>query len=660
MTSEKVTFYKTLSDNITVVEQLPKTVTSHVYDDGNSQFLNLTIDKFKNDLVQLNSKLGRMSTIKVFKGTINYSDLLLLTDMEVDDYWYVNDVNSNYCYNGSDWVDIGNFLNLGVDSVTERELNIIEKSPQIYNYYTDQLSLNMRINNSNGTIYPSANMETTDFIEIEPNRTIVFTIGTIGNTTSGLNTTAVYDANKNFIIGYGNTVQTFVTPSNARYIRKTTNGTLKNLGMFYDESSTDFSYWRRLKSNVVAEKANHATNADTAITATTAMTANTANLALVADTVKNIKKVISKQKFNHDTVTLNGRVNGSNGQIDTSNGYITSDFIEIEEMTNTIIIGKNNNAGAMNFNNIAYYDINKNHISGFNTGNANFATIDEYGRLNLSPPSNAKYFRYCVQGVYHRVGIFFNEYSNNFNYYQYYEFNKSKLYGKKVVVYSDSLGAGASNSNTTWLGKLAKKFGFEPINRGIGGSTVLQSDNERIAWIADGITNKSLGEYGEYVSRPSSLNDGSGAPTSSTQPSGTVEITSSMCTDARVNTIPTDAEIIIVLAGTNGMDESSYRLMLQKIYTRCPRAIVLCCSIPFRYNDTAKTQITNVTANNSIIERLCKEEFGSEFVDLKGKEGINQYNQSIYLSDIVHATDLGNERRALIIGAHLNNISNLL
>lgn len=365
----------------------------------------------------------------------------------------------------------------------------------------------------------------------------------------------------------------------------------------------------------------------------------------------------SKQRFDLEKITQ-GRIDSSTGNMLNTSGFNTSDFIEIDEGTNVIIIAKNNNAGAMYFNNIAYFDDDKVYISGLNTGNANFATPDEYGRLNLIPPQNAKYFRYSVQGVYQRLGIFFNSYSNNFNYYNYYEIDKTKWFNKKVVCYGDSLVAGASNSTTTWLGILAKNFGFEPVNRGIGGSTVLQSDTERVAWLADGTTDKSLGEYGEYVSRPSSLNDGSGSTTGTTQPSGTVEITSSMCTDARVNTIPTEADAVIILAGTNGMDEASYRLMLQKIYTRCPRAVVFCCTIPFRYNDTNKTQITNLNSNNDIIKSLCRE-FGSYLIDLKGTEGINHYNQSLYLSDNVHANNLGNEKRAMAIKSVLSNFEPL-
>lgn len=363
--------------------------------------------------------------------------------------------------------------------------------------------------------------------------------------------------------------------------------------------------------------------------------------------------MISKQKFKESTVHNNQRVNVGTGELFASSGFHTTDFIPIDANVNSIIIAKSSSAGGMNPNNIAYYNENKVVISGQNTGTL---TPDDYGRLNLTPPANAKFLRYSVQGVYQRLGIFFNTYSDNFNYYEYYEFDKSKLFGKKVVAYGDSLVGGASNSISTWLGMTAKQFAFEPVNRGIGGSTVLQSDTERIAWVSDG-TNKTLGEYGEYVSRPTSLNDGSGQNTGTTQPAGTVEILSSMCTDARVNTIPTDSDVIIILAGTNGMDEESYRLMLQKIYTRCPNAIIFCCTIPFRYNDANRTQITNTINANTTIKNVAKE-FGTILIDLKELENINHYNSANYMMDNVHANNNGNIRRASVIGSKLNTFLN--
>ena len=652
MVSEKITFYRTNEDKTEVIEQLPKTVSSQVYDSDNEQFLDETISDIRNEM---DDKINVLNQKRDKNVKIKNTDLEISTDEDKIKLINLSD-EVRQAMTGN--TPVNTVLEDGIvvrekiatNAVTAEKLEIIEKSPQLYDYDNDSFLSNTRVNSSDGTLFETTNMQTTNFIEIEPNRTIVFAVGSIASTSSYLNNTALYDANKNFIVGYGTTVQTIVTPSNARYIRKTTIGTIRNLGIFYDVASTDFSFWRKIKSSVVAEQANHAKNADNATTATTATTALTANVALRAESVKDIAKVLSKQKFDVSTVLTNSRLNGSaqNGLATPSSGYATSDFIEIEEGTNTIVIAKSNISGSMNFNNIAYYDVNKAYISGFNTGNANFATLDEYGRLNLTPPQNAKYLRYCVQGVYQRLGVFFNTYSNNFNYYAYYEFDKSKWANKKIVGYGDSLVAGASNTTTTWLAMVAKQLGFEPVNRGIGGSTVLQSDTSRVAWVADGTTDKSLGEYGEYVSRPTGLDDGSGATTGTTQPVGTVEITSSMCTDARVNTIPTNADAIIILAGTNGMDEASYRLMLQKIYTRCPQAMVFCCSLPFRYSDDARTQIVDVSANNTIIKNLCQE-FGSHYIDLKGMEGVNHYNKTFYLSDNVHATTAGNERRAQAI-----------
>ena len=70
----------------------------------------------------VDTKIGNMGNTKTFKGRCLYSELP--TSSTVDDYWYVSDRNSNYCWNGSQWIDIGNNLDVGSNSIALTNLEI--------------------------------------------------------------------------------------------------------------------------------------------------------------------------------------------------------------------------------------------------------------------------------------------------------------------------------------------------------------------------------------------------------------------------------------------------------------------------------------------------------------------------------------------------------
>ena len=70
----------------------------------------------KADQAYVDTKFGSMGNIKTFKGSCLFS-ALPTSGMSVDDYWYVTDKSTNYCYNGTSWVDIGNNLNIGEGTI---------------------------------------------------------------------------------------------------------------------------------------------------------------------------------------------------------------------------------------------------------------------------------------------------------------------------------------------------------------------------------------------------------------------------------------------------------------------------------------------------------------------------------------------------------------
>lgn len=53
--------------------------------------------------------------------------------MLVSDYWYVSDKTTNYCYNGTSFVDIGNILKLGKGTVTPVTTTFFSKTKNFIN-----------------------------------------------------------------------------------------------------------------------------------------------------------------------------------------------------------------------------------------------------------------------------------------------------------------------------------------------------------------------------------------------------------------------------------------------------------------------------------------------------------------------------------------------
>lgn len=74
---------------------------------------NLAITSNANAIATNTTKLGNMGTTKNFKGSCLFANLPA-TGMLNNDYWYVSDQTTNYCYNGTSWVNIGVGLNIGL------------------------------------------------------------------------------------------------------------------------------------------------------------------------------------------------------------------------------------------------------------------------------------------------------------------------------------------------------------------------------------------------------------------------------------------------------------------------------------------------------------------------------------------------------------------
>lgn len=172
----------------------------------------------------VNAKFGSMGNTKTFKGSCTNAVLLTKTGMLVDDYWYVSDLTTNKCWNGSAWIDIGNVLKIGDASIESKSLNfttvectkgknLFDKSKAIMGYYVSE---------GNGTLISNVEFFSTPFIPVLPNTQYV----------TQSNRMAFFNLDKQFISAVMSAT-TFTTPANCYFLR--TCNTIASLARFQIE-----------------------------------------------------------------------------------------------------------------------------------------------------------------------------------------------------------------------------------------------------------------------------------------------------------------------------------------------------------------------------------------------------------------------------------------
>ena len=144
--------------------------------------------------------------------------------------------------------------------------------------------------------------------------------------------------------------------------------------------------------------------------------------------------------------------------------------------------------------------------------------------------------------------------------------------------------------------------------------------------------------------------------------------TDHMSGDTRINTIPTDSDVILILAGHNDWSyaainmgdlktdvlsestsfKSAYALMLKKIQARCPNAkIITMTPVGGRTEDATTNQ-----DKQSYVRDLCMTDFaiavkevsayyGIPCIDVNANCGINTLNHTTYIADLIHPNDAG-------------------
>ena len=184
--------------------------------------------------------------------------------------------------------------------------------------------------------------------------------------------------------------------------------------------------------------------------------------------------------------------------------------------------------------------------------------------------------------------------------------------GKKICAYGDSV-----TEQNKWQSFVSSYFNCSFYNKGVGGTTVTQINSS----------------------------------------------TNHMSGDTRIETIPTDSDVVLVFGGHNDWSyasinigdiktdalsentsfKSAFALMLKKIQTRCPNAkIITMTPVGGRTEEASTNQ-----DKQFYIRDLCMSDFanavkevsayyGIPCIDINANSGINTLNHTTYIADLIH------------------------
>ena len=152
---------------------------------------------------------------------------------------------------------------------------------------------------------------------------------------------------------------------------------------------------------------------------------------------------------------------------------------------------------------------------------------------------------------------------------------------------------------------------------------------------------------------------------------GTITIQDNMCGDGRINTIPTDTDVLVIYASANDItanaqigelddqDENhlkyAYGLMLRKIIKRLPDAKIFAC-IPHNFynshNNADYPYKNNIGLTiqdyGSVIREVCAI-YSVPVIDVNALSGISTLNITTYLQDQVHPNSAGGMKIANVV-----------
>ncbi|CAN7409673.1 BppU family phage baseplate upper protein [Peribacillus frigoritolerans] len=268
-----------------------------------------------------------------------------------------------YYWNGSAWTAGGLYQSTGIaslgitkDKINRKSVGVVQLEDSAVDngnlFNKNTVTDGYYVQYGSGNLATSASNAASDFIEVEPNTTY-----TIKNR---INQSAFYDVDQKFISGISvasldvTLPYTFVTPSNAYYMRVTVGNTYKDSYIFNKGSVAENLEYRKysLKNLTVEDKS-------------------------IKDVdVTKLKQYKVLNLFNKNTAELDKLLNYTTGAPFASTNYFTSDYIKVDPSTSYV----RNTATIKRY---AFYDSTKTYISGESDTSSDVITT----------PSNAMYIR---------------------------------------------------------------------------------------------------------------------------------------------------------------------------------------------------------------------------------------------------------------------------
>jgi lysophospholipase L1-like esterase len=218
-----------------------------------------------------------------------------------------------------------------------------------------------------GTLTANASYSTSDYIFVKPSTTY---------TKNNSDPWACYDVNKVYVGGSnsgGTDKNTFTTPANAQYIRISA-PTTSIATLQLEEGITSTTYEAHY-SDLLFDVSKY-------FTGSSFLSMMQNNIGSVDTTSMNLFKpaLTSKNLFNKNTVTNGYFVARLTGDLSANASYSASAFISVKPSTNYV---KNNT------DQFAYYDANKNYISGEANGVSAFTTPSNCGYVRIACPTSS-------------------------------------------------------------------------------------------------------------------------------------------------------------------------------------------------------------------------------------------------------------------------------
>jgi hypothetical protein len=300
----------------------------------------------KADKTYVDTKFGSMGNTKTFKGSCTFA-ALPTSGMNVDDYWYVTDQTTNYCYNGTSWVNIGNNLNVGSGSIKRHQTNYLKSAG--VNIINPENITPTWINPTTGaTNYPDANSSSTDFISVNVGDVIY------KNYTANI---IFYDSSENFVSSSGTSGVT--VPSGVSYIRicaVTTNfpGMMVTINNPLPGTYTPYQV---TDPNLLIKNSNlHSSfKVNNALLSSDFNAISTVTSGSIPRSKLNFYSGAGVNVINTETI-VSMYINPTTGAVTSPDAISsTSDFIPVNVGD---VVSRNNTA------NIIFYDSNKNFVSG--------------------------------------------------------------------------------------------------------------------------------------------------------------------------------------------------------------------------------------------------------------------------------------------------------